>query len=105
VRAAGVTPIKLHGTRHTFATLSLATGTPLHVVSKRLGHTTIDMTHRTSSHGLLDTDQAGADAFSAYVWAAAAEPVTNPCPSAAPRRPGTNVPGLWPTCFRMSEAD
>jgi integrase len=71
VRAAKVRPIRLHDARHTFATLSLAAGTPLHVVSKRLGHSTLDMTHSTYSHWLPDTDEQAASAFSAYVWEAA----------------------------------
>jgi len=38
IKAAEVKPIKFHGLRHTCATLLLKAGTPVHVVSERLGH-------------------------------------------------------------------
>ena len=38
IKAAAVKPIKFHGLRHTCATLLLKAGTPVHVVSERLGH-------------------------------------------------------------------
>ena len=38
VKAAGVRPITLHGQRHTCATLLMAAGVPVNVVSARLGH-------------------------------------------------------------------
>jgi len=47
IRKAGLTPLRFHDLRHTFATLSLAAGVPIKVVQERLGHasakTTLDV--------------------------------------------------------------
>lgn len=49
---AGVTKeVTLYGLRHTFATLHVAAGTPLKVVSDVLGHATIQQTANTYMHG------------------------------------------------------
>jgi integrase len=48
IKAAGVKRIKFHGLRHTCATLLLAAGHPVHVVSERLGHSTVSMTLQVS---------------------------------------------------------
>lgn len=42
--------LKLHGLRHTWATIALAEGVPLKVVSDRLGHANITITAQTYSH-------------------------------------------------------
>lgn len=42
--SAGVTPIGLHGARHSYAELALASGVRLDVVSRQLGHSTIATT-------------------------------------------------------------
>ena len=44
-------PITLYSLRHTFATLHVAAGTPLKVVSDVLGHATIQQTANTYMHG------------------------------------------------------
>ena len=52
LRCAGITkPVTLYGLRHTFATLHVAAGTPLKVVSEVLGHATIQQTANTYMHG------------------------------------------------------
>ena len=52
VRAAGITKsVSLYALRHTFATLHVAAGTPLKVVSDVLGHSTIQQTANTYMHG------------------------------------------------------
>ena len=52
VRAASITKtITLYSLRHTFATLHVAAGTPLKVVSDLLGHSTIQQTANTYMHG------------------------------------------------------
>lgn len=50
VSAAGLRPIRLHDLRHGQASLMLAAGVPIAVVSKRLGHSTISLTSDTYSH-------------------------------------------------------
>jgi integrase len=47
VKAAGVRLIKLHGLRHTCATLLLQAGVPVHVVADRLGHANTVQTLQT----------------------------------------------------------
>jgi integrase len=49
-RRADVTPIGLHGARHTHATLALAAGARLDVVSKQLGHASIAITADVYGH-------------------------------------------------------
>ncbi len=47
---AGLPPIRLHGLRHTAATLALTAGIHPKVVSERLGHATVGITLDTYSH-------------------------------------------------------
>ena len=44
VTAAGVPPIRFHDLRHTHATLGLAAGVPVKVMSERLGHAKVQIT-------------------------------------------------------------
>jgi integrase len=59
VEAAGVTPIGLHGARHSYAELALAAGVRLDVVSRQLGHASISTTADVYSH---DSDESAAEA-------------------------------------------
>lgn len=49
-RLAALPRIRLHDTRHTSASLALAAGVPLKVVSDRLGHATVNVTADIYSH-------------------------------------------------------
>ena len=60
-RRAGLPQIPLHGLRHTYATLALATGVNPRIVSARLGHATVALTLDVYSHVLPQADQAAAD--------------------------------------------
>jgi integrase len=51
LRADIAKPVTLYGLRHTFATLHVAAGTPLKVVSDVLGHANIQQTAKTYMHG------------------------------------------------------
>lgn len=51
-RRAGVSPITPHGMRHTHATQLLAAGVPAHVVSERLGHSSVAFTLSVYAHVL-----------------------------------------------------
>jgi integrase len=59
VKFAGVTPIGLHGARHSYAELALAAGVRLDVVSRQLGHSSIAVTGDIYTH---DSDEAAAEA-------------------------------------------
>lgn len=50
--AADVPPIRLHDLRHTAATLMLAQGTPVHIVSRILGHASASITLSLYAHWL-----------------------------------------------------
>ena len=60
VKAAGVRLIKVHGTRHTAASLMLGAGVPVHVVAQRLGHSDVSETLNTYAHALPDMQRDAA---------------------------------------------
>jgi integrase len=59
VKVAGVTPIGLHGARHSYAEIALAAGVRLDVVSRTLGHASSAFTADQYSH---DSDAAATEA-------------------------------------------
>ena len=61
VAEAGLKRIRLHDLRHTFATLALAAGVPVKVVSDRLGHGSIAITMDVYAHVMPGMDQDAAD--------------------------------------------
>jgi integrase len=63
VAKAGVTRIRLHGTRHTHATLLLKKGIHLKIVSERLGHSGIQITADVYSHVTPDMQREAAEAI------------------------------------------
>ena len=60
-RAALLPPIPLHGLRHTYATLALASGVNPRIVSGRLGHATVALTLDVYSHVLPQADREAAE--------------------------------------------
>jgi integrase len=62
--------ITLHGLRHTWATLAIAAGVPVLVVSQRLGHSSVAFTMQRYQH-VLPGMQADAAALVASIVAAA----------------------------------
>jgi hypothetical protein len=64
---AGLRRIRLHDPRHGAASLRLAAGVPIEVVSKILGHSSIALTADTYSHLLQGVARPAADAASALV--------------------------------------
>ena len=56
-----------HGLRHTAATVALGAGVPVHVVSRRLGHSDPSITLRVYAHVLGGDDQAAADRIAAAI--------------------------------------
>jgi integrase len=59
VKIAGVTPIALHGARHSYAELALGAGVRLDVVSRQLGHSSISTTANIYTH---DNDEPATEA-------------------------------------------
>jgi len=49
-RKAGLSPVGVHTLRHTYATIALLHGVPLHVVSRNLGHSSIAITADVYGH-------------------------------------------------------
>ena len=61
LREAGVHHVPFHAARHSYATLSLAGGTPLKVVSENLGHSTITITANVYASVTPDLKRDAAD--------------------------------------------
>lgn len=61
-REAGLPPIRLHDLRHTAASLALAAGVPLKVVSEQLGHGSLAITADTYTSVLPAVAHAAAEA-------------------------------------------
>ena len=65
VRRVGLTGVRFHDLRHTMATLALAAGVHIKVVSERLGHSNTQITLDTYSHVLPDLQREAAEALDA----------------------------------------
>jgi integrase len=66
-KAAELPVIRFHDLRHLSASLQIAAGVPLAVVSKRLGHSTIGVTVNIYGHLLGDANRDAAEAAAALV--------------------------------------
>ena len=60
VARAGLEWIRLHGLRHTMASIALQNGTDIATVSERLGHSDPSVTTRIYLHGSEESDRAAA---------------------------------------------
>ena len=60
IQRAGLSLIRLHDVRHSYASAALAAGVPAKVVSERLGHATVGITLDTYSHILPGLDERAA---------------------------------------------
>lgn len=67
VAAAGLRHVRLHDLRHGHASLLLASGADMSLVSKRLGHSSITLTVDTYSHLLEGVGRKAAEAATALV--------------------------------------
>lgn len=65
--AAGLRPVRLHDLRHGAASLMLAAGVDVALVSKRLGHSSIGITADTYSHMLEGVGREAAERVAALV--------------------------------------
>jgi integrase len=68
--AAGLSHIRLHDVRHSYASAALAAGVPARVVSERLGHANIAITLDTYSHVLPALQEDAAEKFAALILGA-----------------------------------
>jgi integrase len=60
---AGIHGVRFHDLRHAHATILLNAGTPAHVVSKRLGHSTVAFTLQVYAHVLPGQQKQAAEAI------------------------------------------
>ena len=66
-RGAGFERLRFHDLRHTMATVMLASGVPVKVVSERLGHASAGFTLNTYGHVIPGMDDDAAAAFDALI--------------------------------------
>lgn len=62
-RTAGLPVVRLHATRHTHATIMFDNGVPVHLVSRRLGHTSVATTADVYVARMPSADRAAADTW------------------------------------------
>ncbi|MDR1159035.1 MAG: site-specific integrase [Syntrophomonadaceae bacterium] len=60
VKRLGLPPVHIHSLRHTYASLMIADGTPLVIVSKRLGHAQVSTTANIYAHVIQSADEKAA---------------------------------------------
>lgn len=77
-QAAGVPYIRVHGLRHTSASLLLAAGVPVKVVSERLGHASVMVTLNIYAHVLPGMSQSAADQLASILYGRADSPQIAP---------------------------
>jgi len=68
VKAAGLPRIRLHDLRHTHASLGLAAGVPVKVMSERLGHSTSAFTADVYQHVTPALEEHAAATVAALVF-------------------------------------
>lgn len=79
LKAAGVArAFKLHGLRHTYASLAIQRGVPLLVVSRHLGHGSVAITADVYGHLAPDATRQAADAWEAILTAPGRNPGATP---------------------------
>lgn len=67
VNRSPVPSIRFHDLRHTHASLLIAAGVPIKVVSERLGHSHPGFTMKTYQHVMPGMSAAAADQFAALI--------------------------------------
>jgi integrase len=68
IASCGLPWIRLHGLRHTMASLALRNGVDIATVSERLGHADTNITARIYLHGSKESDRAAADLLDAALF-------------------------------------
>ncbi|QXU55230.1 tyrosine-type recombinase/integrase [Rhodococcus sp. LW-XY12] len=59
--------LRLHGLRHTHASLLLAAGVPVKVVSERLGHASVSVTMDVYAHVMPGAQRSAAERFASLL--------------------------------------
>lgn len=67
VKGAGVSKKRFHDLRHTHASILLAAGVSIKLISERLGHGSIDITLKVYSHMLPNMQHEAAERFSSII--------------------------------------
>jgi len=73
VARLGLPRIRLHDLRHTHATLGLAAGVPVKVMSSRLGHATSAFTQDVYMHAIPELEEAAAEQIAGLVFGLASD--------------------------------
>ena len=74
-RDSGFRQVHIHSLRHTCASLMIADGTPLVVVSRRLGHAQVSTTANIYSHVIASADEKAAQIGDRFADVVPAKPV------------------------------
>lgn len=98
--AAGLRRIRLHDLRHGYASLMLAAGVDVAVVSKLLGHSSIAITSDTYSHLLEGVRSGAADSAAALIPRARKAPSTGARDHSVTTSPVDSTPNTSPSQVR-----
>lgn len=66
VQRSGLPKVHIHSLRHTYASLMIASGTPLVIVSKRLGHAQVSTTSNIYSHLIQSADEKASQVVAVF---------------------------------------
>lgn len=78
VKRLGLPRIRLHDLRHTHATLGLAAGVPVKIMSERLGHATAAFTQDVYMHAIPAMEEAAADQIAGLLFGSEDEDPEDP---------------------------
>jgi integrase len=84
VDQAGVSRIRLHDVRHTYATLSLDAGIDPKIVSDRIGHSNMAYTLQIYTHPSTGRDRKAAETVAGLIFGISTHPKKSPRPSSSP---------------------
>lgn len=68
VKRLGLPVIRLHDLRHTHATMGLAAGVPVKIISTRLGHATTAFTQDVYMHAVPELEESAADQIAEMIF-------------------------------------
>lgn len=86
VKRTGLPKVTVHSLRHTYASLMIADGTPLVVVSHQLGHAQASTTANIYAHVIASAEAKAAQTFDRFNDIVAPEADDRPAPEELPKR-------------------